>query len=71
MSSGSHTLSKIGGEQLGYRGREKAKTTNSVFLCDNWGQMLSMGSPQSGEHHDWFKIEKVLEEILSLLKNDA
>ncbi|NAW49902.1 IS5/IS1182 family transposase, partial [Elizabethkingia argentiflava] len=31
---GSHTPSRMGGEKLGYQGRKKAKTTNSIFLCD-------------------------------------
>ncbi len=31
--------------------------------------MLSMGEPISGEHHDLYKIEETLEEILSLLSN--
>ncbi|WP_394350843.1 transposase, partial [Elizabethkingia argenteiflava] len=48
---GSHTPSRMGGEKLGYQGRKKAKTTNSIFLCDNQGQMLAMGSPKSGHHH--------------------
>ncbi|NAW49930.1 hypothetical protein GNY06_00465 [Elizabethkingia argentiflava] len=29
---GSHTPSRMGGEKLGYQGRKKAKTTNSIFL---------------------------------------
>lgn len=64
---GSHTRSRLGGEQVGYQGRKKCKTTNSLFLCDNQGQMLAMGNPTSGEHHDLYEIESVLEEILSLL----
>ena len=34
---GSHTRSRMGGEAVGYQGRKKSKTTNSVFLCDNQG----------------------------------
>lgn len=64
---GSHTKSRMGGESVGYQGRKKSKTTNIIFLCDNQGQMLSMGSPKSGEHHDLYEIEIVLEEIISLL----
>lgn len=30
--------------------------------------MLAMGSPTSGNHNDLYEIERVLEEILSLLK---
>lgn len=34
------------------------------------GQMLSLGEPMSGEHHDLYSIEKTLEDVISLL-NDA
>ncbi|NAW50494.1 hypothetical protein GNY06_03535, partial [Elizabethkingia argentiflava] len=61
------TPSRMGGEKLGYQGRKKAKTTNSIFLCDHRGQMLAMGSPKSGDHHDLYQIEGSLKEILSLL----
>ncbi|RNA62864.1 IS5 family transposase [Chryseobacterium nematophagum] len=67
---GSHTRSRMGGESVGYQGRKKGKTTSSIFLCDNLGQMLSMGTSQSGEHYDLYEIETVLEEILSFL-NEA
>lgn len=66
---GSHTKSRMGGESVGYQGRKKSKTTNTIFLCDNQGQMLSMGSPKSGEHHDLYEIEHVLQDILSLLSH--
>lgn len=48
---GSHTWAKRGGEKVCYQGRKSAKTSNSLFLCDNNGQMLSVSSPQSGEHN--------------------
>ncbi|QQM28627.1 transposase [Elizabethkingia sp. M8] len=66
---GSHTRSRNGGESVGYQGRKSSKTSNCIFLCDNQGQMLSMGEPISGEHHDLYKIEETLEEILSLLSD--
>lgn len=64
---GSHTRSKTGGESVGYQGRKSSKTSNCIFLCDNQGQMLSMGKPVSGEHHDLYQIEETLEEIFVLL----
>ncbi|WP_228448717.1 hypothetical protein [Chryseobacterium mulctrae] len=47
---GSHTRSKTGGQSVGYQGRKSSKTSNCIFICDNQGQMLSMGKPISGEH---------------------
>ena len=64
---GSHTRSKTGGQSVGYQGRKSSKTSNSIFICDNQGQMLSMGKPISGEHHDLYNIEDTLEEIFGLL----
>ncbi|WP_431343212.1 transposase family protein [Chryseobacterium sp. JK1] len=64
---GSHTRSRMGGESVGYQGRKSSKTSNCIFLCDSQGQMLSMGKPISGEHHDLYNIEETLEEILGLL----
>ena len=59
---------RTGGESVGYQGRKSSKTSNCIFLCDNQGQMLSLGDPMSGEHHDLYNIEETLKEILSLLK---
>lgn len=38
-----------------------------IFLCDNRGQMLSMGSPRSGNHHYLYEIEDVTDEIIDIL----
>ena len=65
---GSHTQCRMGGQSVGYQSRKKSKTTNSIFLCDNLGQILAMGSPKSGNYHDLNDIESVLKEILSLLE---
>lgn len=65
---GSHTRSRTGGESVGYQGRKSSRTSNCIFLCDNQGQMLSLGEPLSGEHHDLYNIEATLETILSLLQ---
>ncbi|ATA88640.1 IS5/IS1182 family transposase [Capnocytophaga stomatis] len=65
---GSHTRCRMGGQSVGYQLRKKSKTTNSIFLCDNLGQILAMGSPKSGNHHDLNDIDFVLKEILNLLE---
>ena len=65
---GSHTRCRMGGESVGYQARKKSKTTNSIFLSDNLGQILAFGSPKSGNHHDLNEIETVLNEILKFLE---
>ena len=37
-------------------------------MCDNKGQMITMGSPKAGNHNDLYEIEDVLKEILALLE---
>ena len=56
------------GESIGYQARKKAVTTNNIFLCDNKGQMIAMGSPKAGNHNDLYEIEEVLKEILAFLE---
>jgi transposase len=68
---GSHTRSRTGGESVGYQGRKHCRTSNIIFLCDNQGQMISMGKPMSGEHHDLYSIEDTLEDILVLLEQST
>lgn len=64
---GSHTPAKNGGATVGYQGRKSCKTSNSLFLCDNSGQMLSVSSPQSGQHNDLYNIDELLKELLTVL----
>ena len=64
---GSHTPCKQGGEAVGYQARKKAKTSNSLFLAHNQGQLLACGSPQAGEHHDLFDIETLFKELCEIL----
>lgn len=66
---GSHTPCKRGGVAVGYQGRKSCKTSNSLFLCDNNGQMLAVSSPQSGEHNDLFNINDQFIELLQLLES--
>ena len=62
---GSHTPAKRGGEAVGYQGRKKSKTTNSLFLTDKTGLPLAMSNPVGGNHNDLFEIEKSFLKILS------
>ncbi|MCJ8155646.1 hypothetical protein MKJ01_17960 [Chryseobacterium sp. SSA4.19] len=64
---GSQTWCRMGGESTGHQSRKSAKTSNMIFLCDNRGQMLSMGNPRSGNHHDLYEIEDVIGEIIEIL----
>ena len=64
----SHTRCRQKGASAGYQARKKAVTTNSIFLCDNKGQMIAMGSPKARNHNDLYEIEEVLKEILALLE---
>ncbi|WP_244614449.1 hypothetical protein [Elizabethkingia argenteiflava] len=68
---GSHTRSRRDGESVGYQSRKPSGITNSIFLCDNQGPILSLSEPMSGHYHDVYKIEDTMEEILYLLKKAA
>ncbi len=65
---GSHTPAKNGGFAVGYQGRKACKTTNSLFLCDNTGQMIAVSTAQPGEHNDLYNIEGLFEELTEVLK---
>jgi hypothetical protein len=40
---GSHSSRIRGGEEVGYQGRKKRKTTNALYLTDKQGLVLVMG----------------------------
>lgn len=65
---GSHTRSRNGGEAVGYQGRKSGKTSNSIFVCDSKGQMLSVSEPRSGVHNDVYEIAEVMQELLDVLQ---
>lgn len=67
---GSHTPTKNGGDAVGYQVRKVCITTNSLFLCDNQGVMLSIATPQEGQHHDLFEIQTLFDELCQILKNE-
>lgn len=64
---GSHTPVKRGGQAVGYQGRKASKTSNSLFLCDNTGQMLAISEAQSGEHNDLYDIVRLFKEMIGVL----
>jgi transposase len=64
---GSHTTALRGGEAVGYQGRKKRKTTNSLYLTDRQGLPLAMSTPVAGNHNDLYEIESCLEEITDTL----
>ena len=65
---GSHTRCRQKGESTGYQARKKSVTTNSIFLCDNRGQMIAMGSSKAGNHNDLYEIKEVLKRNLSFFR---
>jgi transposase len=65
---GSHTPAKNGGDAVGFQGRKACNTTNSLFMSDNQGVMLTMSTPQEGQHHDLFQIQALFDEMCQLLK---
>ena len=65
---GSQTPCKKQGENIGYQGRKKGRTTNALFLSDKEGQPLAMATPQAGNHNDLYQIQQLFEEMCTLLK---
>lgn len=66
---GSHTTALRGGEEVGYQGRKKRKTTNALYLTDRQGIPLAMSTPISGNHNDLYNIEVQFEDITATLKS--
>ncbi|WP_019947528.1 transposase, partial [Hymenobacter aerophilus] len=53
---------------IGYQGRKAARTTNALFLADNQGMPLAVATPQAGNQHDTFDLERVFAELCALLE---
>lgn len=68
---GSHTTAIRGGEQVGYQGRKKRKTTNALYLTDRQGLPLAMSEPVSGNHNDLYEIEVHAEEVFATLEGSG
>jgi transposase len=65
---GRHTLAKNGGAAVAYQGRKAGRTTNALFLADNQGLPLAVATPQAGNQHDTFELERVFAELCALLE---
>ena len=65
---GSHTPAKRGGEQTGYQGRKKCKTTNLLLLTDSKGIPLACGTPLAGNHHDSYNLVPTVDKMMSGLQ---
>ena len=61
---GSHSPALNGGDEVGYQGRKRKKTTNLLFLTDNNGLPISMSKSISGEHNDLFMVENNFKNML-------
>jgi len=66
---GSHTTALRGGEQVGYQGRKKRKTTNALYFTDRQGLPIAMSEPVSGNHNDLFEIEVHFEQVIATLED--
>ncbi|MBE7173075.1 MAG: IS5 family transposase [Williamsia sp.] len=64
---GSHTVAKKGGDHTGMQKRKSARTTNTLFLCDDKGLPLSLATPQSGNQHDITGIAELFDELCEVL----
>lgn len=62
---GGHTPAIRGGEEVGYQGRKKRKTTNALYLTDRKGLPLAMSAPKSGEHHDTHNIVATMQDMMA------
>jgi transposase len=53
---GTHSYVKKSCESVGYQHRKKGKTSNVLIMTDGHGIPISIGSIQSGNHHDLYEI---------------
>ena len=68
---GTHTLSKRGGQKVSYQRRKRSKTTNTLWLTDTQGLVVSFVPPLSGKNNDLFDIESHLEILADQLKKSC
>lgn len=57
---GTHTPAKRGGSRVGYQGRRKCKTSNTLWLTDRNGNVIGFLPPISGNHNDLYQVERAL-----------
>ena len=65
---GTHTVSKRGGEAVGYQGRKSAKTSNILCISDKNGILLAASRPEKGNHHDSFRATEHFNELIEMLQ---
>jgi transposase len=65
---GTHTIAKRGGEQVGYQGRKKNKTTNMLIMTDAKGIPICCSKPISGEHNDAYKLVETMKGMVASLQ---
>ncbi|MFT3946903.1 MAG: hypothetical protein QM763_08010 [Agriterribacter sp.] len=68
---GSHTPHLPNGEERLWdiRVGKLPRTGNSLFLCDNTGQMLAVSKAQCGEHNDLYDIANLFKEMIEVLEH--
>jgi len=66
---GLHTSAVRGGESVGYQGRKKRNTTNSLYLSDRQGLPLAMSEPQKGNHTDLYEIKERVDGLACQLRD--
>jgi len=65
---GTHARAIRGGRGVGYQGRKKSKTSNTLWLTDRYGLVVSYIPPMAGNHNDLFEIKSSFEYMLEDLK---
>ena len=65
---GTHTPAARGGKGVGYQRRKRRKTTNTLWLCDRNGLIVSYLPPTSGNHNDLYDIERAIRYLIDDLR---
>lgn len=68
---GTHTPAKRGGEDVGYQGRKRCKTSNMLILTDIQGVPIGWSNPISGNHHDSFELGKTASKIFENIEQNG
>ena len=66
---GTHARVQRGGENIGYQRRKKSMTTNTLWLTDRSGLVVSYIPPIAGNHNDLYKIEQSFKYLINDLKD--
>lgn len=65
---GTHSRAMRGGKGIGYQRRRRFKTTNTLWLVDRKGLVVSYLPPMSGHHNDVFDIKTGIVKMVEDLK---